>query len=107
MRAFGCGGTPAAQALRGATFAPGKWVWGTLASAHKINNSETENITGTLIDLSMTAPAGPVAKDWVEATAGIRWPAWKNGAFTASLTASIPVNYATTYQTRVGVTQMF
>jgi probable HAF family extracellular repeat protein len=90
------------------TFAPGKWIWGTLASAHKINNSETENITGSLIGLfGMTAPAGPVAKDWVEATAGIRWPAWKNGALTASLTASIPANYATTYQARVGVMQMF
>ena len=90
------------------TFAPGKWAWGTLASAHKINNSESEDITGTLIGMfGMTAPAGPVANDWVEATAGIRWPAWKNGALTASLTASIPANYPTTYQARVGVMQMF
>ena len=90
------------------TFAPGKWVWGTLASAHRLNNSETEDITGTLIGLfGVTAPAGPVANDWVEATAGIRWPAWKDGALTASLTASIPANYPTTYQARVGVMQMF
>jgi probable HAF family extracellular repeat protein len=90
------------------TFAPGKWVWGTLASAHKVNNSDSEDITGTLIGLfGMTAPAGPVAKNWVEATAGVRWPAWKNGALTASLTASIPANYPTTYQARVGVTQTF
>ncbi len=90
------------------TFAAGKWVWGTLASAHELGNSETENITGTLIGgFGMTAPAGPVAKDWVEATAGIRWPAWESGALTASLTASIPSNYPTTYQVRVGVTQTF
>ena len=55
----------------------------------------------------MTVPAAPVAKDWVDATDDIRLPAWKNGALTASLTASIPANYATTHQARVGVTQMF
>jgi hypothetical protein len=31
----------------------------------------------------------------------------KRCADRASLTASIPANYPTTYQTRVGVTQMF
>jgi probable HAF family extracellular repeat protein len=90
------------------TLAPGKWVWGTLASAHRLDNSETEDITGTLIGMfGVTAPAGPVANDWVEATVGIRWPAWKDGAMAASLTASIPANYATTYVARVGVSQMF
>lgn len=90
------------------TFAPGKWVWGTIATAHRLNSSQTDNITGTLIGLfDVSAPASSTAKDWLETTAGVRWPAWKNGALTASITASIPANYPTTYQARLGVTQAF
>jgi hypothetical protein len=90
------------------TFAPGKWVWGVLATAHKLNSSNTDNITGNVIGLfDVSAPGSSVAKDWLETTAGMRWPAWKNGALTASLTASIPANYPTTYQARLGVTQIF
>ena len=56
-------------------------------------------ITGTVIGFfSMTAPAAPVARDWIEATTGIRWPTSKNGALTASLAVSIPSNYPTYYQ---------
>jgi probable HAF family extracellular repeat protein len=90
------------------TFTAGKWIWGTLATAHKLNGSKTDNITGTIIGLfDVSAPGGSVAKDWIETTAGVRWPAWKNGAITASLTASIPANYATTYQARLGISQAF
>lgn len=90
------------------TLAPGKWLWGSLAAAHKLNSSKTDDITGTIIGLfDMSAPGMSVAQDWIETSAGVRLPAWKNGAVTASLTASIPANYPTTYQARVGISQAF
>jgi len=90
------------------TFAPGKWVWGTVASAHKINNSDGEDISGTVIGLfGLTVPASPVAKDWIETTIGVRCPAWNSGAIGASITASMPEGFQTTYQVRIGVTQAF
>jgi hypothetical protein len=36
-----------------------------------------------------------------------RRPTWQNGALTASLTASVLTDYATTYVARLGVTQSF
>jgi hypothetical protein len=47
----------------------------------------------------MTVPGASVA--------GVRWAAWKNGAVTASLTASVPGHQATTYLARIGLTQAF
>jgi hypothetical protein len=55
----------------------------------------------------MTAPGASIAEDWAELTAGIRLPAWSNGTVTASLTASVPANYTTTYAPRLGFTQAF
>jgi probable HAF family extracellular repeat protein len=90
------------------TLAPGKWLWGTLAWAHRLDGGKGADVSGTVIGLfGMTATGASVAKDWAEATAGVRLPAWKNGALTASLTASIPANFPTTYVARVGVTQAF
>jgi probable HAF family extracellular repeat protein len=90
------------------TFAPGQWLWSTLAWAHRLDGGKGADITGTLIGLfGLTAPGASVAQDWAEATAGIRLPFWKNGAVTASITASIPAAHATTYVARLGVTQTF
>ncbi|HEX3440136.1 MAG TPA: autotransporter domain-containing protein [Pseudolabrys sp.] len=90
------------------TFARDTWLWGTLAWAHRLDGGQGADISGTLIGLfGMNVPGASVAQDWAEATAGIRLPAWKNGAITASLTASIPADYATTYVARLGVTQAF
>ena len=90
------------------TFAPGKWLWGTLAWAHRLDSGKGSEITGTLIGLfSITAQGASVAADWAEITGGVRLPLWQNGAFIASLTASVPENFPTTYAARVGVTQAF
>ncbi|MBS0535506.1 MAG: autotransporter domain-containing protein [Proteobacteria bacterium] len=90
------------------TVAPGKWLWGGLASTHRLNNSRSDDISGTLLGLfSTSAPATSVAKDWLEATAGVRWQAWRNGFVSASVTAAVPVSYAATYQVRLGLTQTF
>jgi probable HAF family extracellular repeat protein len=90
------------------SFAPGKWVWGTLASAHRLDGGKSPDITGTLIGLfSMTAPGISSATDWAELTAGIRLPVWSNGAITASVTTSLVPHQATTYVSRLGVTQAF
>jgi hypothetical protein len=60
------------------------------------------------IDLfAMTATGASTAQDWADLTGGVRLPAWKNGAVTASLTANVPANFPTTYQARLGVTQVF
>lgn len=86
----------------------GKWIWGSLASAHKLNNSKTDDVSGTLIGLlSMSGPANSTAKDWTEITTGVRWSAWRNGALSTSVMASIPANYPTTYQARVSISQSF
>ncbi len=90
------------------TFAPGKWLWGTLAWAHRLDGAKGTDISGTVIGLfNMTATGASTAQDWTEVTGGARLGAWKNGAVTASLTASVPANYPTTYQVRLGVTQAF
>ncbi|HEY6833266.1 MAG TPA: autotransporter outer membrane beta-barrel domain-containing protein, partial [Pseudolabrys sp.] len=90
------------------TFARDTWLWGTLAWAHRLDGGQGADISGTLIGLfGMNVPGASVAQDWAEATAGVRLPAWKNGAITASLTASIPADYATTYVARLGITQAF
>jgi probable HAF family extracellular repeat protein len=88
------------------TFTSGTWVWGTLAAARRLNGSTPSSINGTIIGLfDQTAPAAPVAKDWAEATAGLRWQAWRDGALNASVTAVIPANYTVSYQLRVGFSQ--
>jgi hypothetical protein len=93
---------------RCATLAPGKWLWGTLAWAHRLDGGKGADISGTIIGLfGMSAPGASVAADWAEVTAGVRLPAWKNGAVTASLTASVPANFPTTYAARVGASQTF
>jgi hypothetical protein len=87
---------------------PGEWVWGTLAWAHRLDGGKGSEITGNLIGLfSITAQGASVAQDWADVTGGVRVPVWKNGALTASLTASVPENYSTTHTARVGVTQVF
>ncbi len=90
------------------TFAPGEWLWGTLAWAHRLDGGKGSEITGNLIGLfSLTAQGASVAEDWAEISGGIRMPLWQNGAFTASLTASVPADFPTAYAARVGVTQGF
>jgi probable HAF family extracellular repeat protein len=89
-------------------FAPETWVWGTLNEAHRLRSSKSDDITGTLIGLfSLTAAPAPVAQDWAEATAGIHLPVWHDGAVTASVTALIPTDYATTYVVHLGINQTF
>jgi hypothetical protein len=88
------------------TFTSGTWVWGTLAAARRLTGSTPSNISGTVIGLfDVTAPAAPLAKDWAEATAGLRWQTWRDGALNASVTALIPANFAATYQLRLGFSQ--
>ena len=88
------------------TFASGTWVWGTLTYANRLAGSAPSSINGTIIGLfDQTAPAAPVAKEWVEATAGLRWQTWRDGALNASVTAVIPANYTVSYQMRVGFSQ--
>lgn len=90
------------------TFGPGQWLWGTLAWAHRLDDGKAPDITGTLIDFSpMTVPGVSVGRDWLEVGGGVRLPAWKTGAVTASLTASVPAEGVTTYLARVGLTQAF
>jgi hypothetical protein len=76
----------------GATLRPGQWLWRTLAWAHRLDGGKGADINGALIGLfGMTVPGASVAQDWAEVTAGIRVPAWTNGA----LTASVPADSAT------------
>ena len=90
------------------TFAPGEWLWGSLAWAHRLDGGNGPDITGNLLGLfSLSVPGESVAQDWAEETVGVRFPAWANGALTASVTASTPADYATTYAARLGVTQTF
>jgi uncharacterized protein with beta-barrel porin domain len=90
------------------TFAPGKWLWGTAAWAHRLDNGKNPDIAGTVIGLfAMTAPGISAAKDWAELTGGVRLRVWNNGAVTASLTTSLVPNQLTTYVSRLGFSQAF
>ncbi|MFZ0847410.1 MAG: autotransporter domain-containing protein [Pseudolabrys sp.] len=90
------------------TLQPGKWLWGTLAWAHRLNGNTTTNITGSLIGLfAINAPGTTVAQDWAEITGGVRLPLGTFGAATASVTAVTPVHYPTTYVARLGVTKTY
>jgi hypothetical protein len=69
------------------TFAPGKWLRGTTALAHRVDGGKNSDISGTIIGLfSITAPGFASARDWAELTGGIRLLVWTNGAITASVT---------------------
>jgi probable HAF family extracellular repeat protein len=91
------------------TFMPGAWLWGTAAWAHVINAGNAPTISGQLIGLfSVSVPGFTGAPDWAELTAGVRLPAWHNGAVTASVTASVPTdNEPVTYVARLGLSQAF
>jgi hypothetical protein len=90
------------------TFAPGTWLWGSAAWAHRLDGGTAPEISGALIGLfDLNAPGSSVAQDWLETTVGVRLPAWNNGAIVASVTASIPEEEATTYIARLGITQAF
>jgi hypothetical protein len=91
------------------TFKPGTWTWGTLAWGHRLDRGNSPDISGTLIGLFPLSTSGGATtkRDWAEATAGVRYDAWKKGAVTASLTASIPANAPTTYAAQFGVSQAF
>ncbi len=84
------------------------WVWGTVAWGHRLDGGKAPDITGTLIDaFPITAAGVAVTQDWLEVGGGVRLPTWKNGAVTASLTASVPTEGVTTYLARLGLTQAF
>lgn len=91
------------------TFAPGKWLWGGLTWAHRVDGGNTADVSGTLIGLFPIGTTGiAFARDWAEATAGVRLPlGTAGGAVTASVTASIPSHQATTYMARIGLSQSF
>jgi hypothetical protein len=48
-----------------------------------------------------------LARDWAEISGGVRYGAWRGGAVTASVTASVTPHQNTTYVTRVGASQAF
>lgn len=90
------------------TIAPGAWLWGTAAWAHRLNSGRSADIAGTVIGLFPLGTQGfALAKDWTELTAGARIPLWRNGSATASATASVTPNQTTTYLLRAGVAQAF
>lgn len=90
------------------TLSPGKWLWGGLAWAHRLDGGKTPDISGTLIGLFPINTAGSsFAQDWAEASIGLRTPFGARGAVTASVTASVPEKQATTYLVRLGVSQTF
>jgi probable HAF family extracellular repeat protein len=90
------------------TFAPGKWLWGTVAWAHRVDGGKAPDIAGTVIGLfSMTAPGISSARDWAELTGGIRLPVWNNGSVTASVTTSLVPNQRATFVSRLGIAQAF
>jgi uncharacterized protein with beta-barrel porin domain len=90
------------------TFASGKWLWGTVAWAHRVDGGKAPDISGTVIGLfSMTVPGISSARDWAELTGGIRLPVWNNGAVTASVTTSLVPNQRTTFVSRLGIAQSF
>lgn len=88
------------------SIAPGKWVWGTLAWAHRFDPSATARIEGQLLGLFGLAAGGVAfARDWLEAGGGIRLPLGERGAVTASVIASIPEDHATTWMFRLALSQ--
>jgi uncharacterized protein with beta-barrel porin domain len=90
------------------TFAPGKWLWGTVAWAHRVDGGKAPDIAGTVIGLfSMTAPGISSARDWAELTGGVRLPVWNNGSVTASVTTSLVPNQRATFVSRLGIAQAF
>lgn len=90
------------------TLSPGKWLWGGLAWAHRLDGGKTPDISGTLIGLFPIETTGSsFAQDWAEASIGLRTPFGARGAVTASVTASVPEKQATTYLVRLGVSQAF
>jgi probable HAF family extracellular repeat protein len=90
------------------TLAPGEWIWGTLDWAHRFRGGSSPTIAGSLIGVfALATPGAPVLQDWAEITAGFRMPIRKTAALTASLSASIPEHYKTTYQGLFGVTEQF
>jgi hypothetical protein len=61
-----------------------------------------------LVDLfPMTVSGLSIAKDWAEISGGVRYGAWKGGAITTSLTASVVPDQTTAYVSRVGISQSF
>ena len=90
------------------TFAPNSWIWGTLAFAHRLDGGKAPDITGALIDaISMSVPGIAATKNTFEVGGGVRLPAFKTAAVTASLTASVPSEGVTSYLARVGLSQAF
>jgi uncharacterized protein with beta-barrel porin domain len=90
------------------TFAPGKWLWGTVAWAHRVDGGKAPDIAGTVIGLfSMTAPGISSVRDWAELTGGVRLPVWNNGSVTASVTTSLVPNQRATFVSRLGIAQAF
>ena len=90
------------------TFAPNSWIWGTLAFAHRLDGGKAPDITGALIDaISMSVPGIAATKNTYEIGGGVRLPAFKTAAVTASLTASVPSEGVTSYLARVGLSQAF
>jgi probable HAF family extracellular repeat protein len=90
------------------TFAPGKWLWGTVAWAHRVDGGKAPDIAGTVIGLfSMAAPGISSTRDWAELTGGIRLPVWSNGSVTASVTTSLVPNQRATFVSRLGIAQAF
>lgn len=83
-------------------------MWGTLAWGHRLNGSNTAEISGQLLGLfALTVPGTPVAQDWTEITGGVQLPFGAKSTVTASLTATVPQQYPTTWQGRVGYIQAF
>ena len=91
------------------TFRPGLWSWGTLAWGHRLDGGQGPDVSGTLIGLFPLSASGGTTtqRDWLEATAGVRFGLWTNGAMTASLTANVPTQAPTTYFARIGLSQAF
>ena len=90
------------------TFAPGRWLWGTAAWAHRLDGGKSPAISGMLIGLfAVSVPGISSATDWAELTGGVRLPIWNNGAITVSVTTSIVPHHTTTYISRLGITQAF
>jgi probable HAF family extracellular repeat protein len=90
------------------TFAPGKWLWGTVAWAHRVDGGKAPDIAGAVIGLfPITAPGIGSTRDWAELTGGIRLPVWNNGSVTASVTTSLVPNQRATFVSRLGIAQAF
>ena len=67
--------------MRATRLSPGKWLWGGLAWAHRLDGGKTPDISGTLIGLFPINTAGAsFAQDWAEASIGVRAPFGARGA---------------------------